>query len=250
MNAREFAEKMDLLIPPSLSEEWDNDGEQIVCGGEIKKVLVALDATDVCIAYAERIGADTIVTHHPLIFHPLGSLLSGENVGRRAMRCIRSGISVFSYHTRLDSVSGGVADSLCNAIGLENAVPFCAGGRLGELPHERDFASFAEDVSDSLRERPMCSVFRGSTRKIAAVPGAGKDFIALAHSLGADTFLTGEASHSAMIEAGEYGMNLLCMTHYATERVVLSPLSELVKSALPGGEVSAFDFERVREYGI
>ena len=95
-------------IPRSLSSEWDNDG-LMVCpdeNAEVKKILFALDATDNVINFAKENSFDTIITHHPLIFSPLRSVNGENTVSRRAISLIKSGISVMSFHTRLDSVGG------------------------------------------------------------------------------------------------------------------------------------------------
>ncbi len=55
-------------FPPALAEEWDNVG--LLVGdtdAEITKILVSLDVTDQAVARAEEIGAELILTHHPLI---------------------------------------------------------------------------------------------------------------------------------------------------------------------------------------
>lgn len=51
------------------AEDWDNVG--LLTGNpekEVKKILIALDATDDVIRQAAEMGADMLITHHPLIF--------------------------------------------------------------------------------------------------------------------------------------------------------------------------------------
>ena len=57
---------------------------------------------------------------------------------------------------------------------------------------------------------------------------------------GADTLLTGEANHSAILDAGEYGINLAVSTHYATEAVVLPALAEGLRGGFPALRVEIF----------
>ena len=62
-----------------------------------------------------------------------------------------------------------------------------------------------------------------------------------------DTFITGEVMHNHMIDCKEMGMNLICGTHYATERIVLPVLKGVVEELAP---TYVLDFTREDEYGI
>lgn len=246
-----LAQILDEMIPKEYSEPWDNDGRMVIPDGSapVQSVTVALDATTEAIKAAAAEGSNVIVTHHPLVFEPMKSVDTADAVGRRVAMCIRNGIAVLSYHTRLDSMPGGVNDCLAEAIGLAEAEPFLPFGRIGSLGRAVPFAAFADDISDRLGEKPMFAVARGSdVRRIALVSGGGKGFVRAAYDAGADTYLTGEASHAAFIEAAELGMNMICMTHHATERVVLPALCDMIGDT--GAQVALFDFDRENEYGI
>ena len=145
MDILQFSENMDALIPKTLSEPWDNDGIMTLPrrNAEVKKAVIALDATDACIEKAEEIKADVTVTHHPLIFSPVSSLSDTDPVCRRVIRAVRAGISVFSYHTRLDCVENGVADSLIRALGFTQFDTFCKYIKLGTLDRDMKFSEFS-----------------------------------------------------------------------------------------------------------
>ena len=58
------------LAPLSLQMEFDNSGFQLGRGrAEVRRVLLALDVTDAVADEAIRLGAQLIVSHHPLIFN-------------------------------------------------------------------------------------------------------------------------------------------------------------------------------------
>ena len=69
MTVQEILSYVNSLAPRHMKCDWDNVG--LLCGRrdqEVKKILVALDPfLDVC-EEAAAVGADLIVTHHPLIF--------------------------------------------------------------------------------------------------------------------------------------------------------------------------------------
>ena len=66
----------------------------------------------------EALSTDTsvIVSYHPPIFRPLTSLTLANPLQSSLLRCAAAGISIFSPHTALDSVSGGINDWLAQGI--------------------------------------------------------------------------------------------------------------------------------------
>lgn len=250
MTVKELAAYLDKKIPRTLSEPWDNDGRMIVPRSDAKVtgVLIALDCTGKAIEKAVARGCNVIVTHHPLLFKPLGALTDSDPVGKRVLKCVQNGIAVLSYHTRLDSMDGGVNDCLAEAIGLKDTHAFLPYGRIGEV-ETQTFETFAKRVSDALQVKELALVrARDTVKRVAIISGCGKDEIADVLKAGADTFVTGEVMHNHMLECMESRLNLICATHYATERVVLPFLCELVKESGVSAEV--FPFEREAEYGI
>ncbi len=252
MTVEQLAKLLDEKISSDLSEVWDNDGRMVVPdkNANVSKVLCALDCTSEAIKHAIESGCNVIVTHHPLIFKPLAHLVGDDSVGKRVLECVKNGIAVLSYHTRLDSMQGGVNDSLAEIIGLQNVESFVPFGRIGDI-EETNFADFASKVANALKldinELALVNA-NGKTKRVALVSGSGKDEIIAVLSVGADTFLTGEVMHNHMIDCRELGLNLICGTHYATERIVLPKLAEIIASF--GIKTEIFNFEKEREYGI
>ena len=250
MTVKELAGYLEEKIPASLSEPWDNDGCMVIPHGEaeVTGVLCALDCTSGAIARAKELGCNVILTHHPLIFKPLASLTDTDSVGKRVLACVEGGIAVLSYHTRLDCLEGGVNDCLAAALGLQNVIAFLPYGRLGEVA-EQSFEVFASFVGKALETTELSLVKAVPTvKKVALVSGSGKDEIREALRAGADTFVTGEVNHSCMLDCKELGLNLVCATHYATERVVLPFLQTVAEGA--GVKTEIYPFAREAEYGI
>lgn len=117
----DLARLIDGIAPFSSCMDWDNVGVLI---GEktapLTRVLVTLDVTPDAVAEAVRLGADCIVSHHPVIFHALKSLPAD---GVPAL-CLKAGISVISAHTNYDFAPCGINYALAEALGLTGILPF------------------------------------------------------------------------------------------------------------------------------
>ncbi len=221
---KEINDYLNALLPRSLSCEWDNDG-LMVCAdpdAEVKTVLFALDVTPAVIDYAEKLGAELIISHHPLIFKGIKHVDGGDITSKKVIRLLKSGISVMSFHTRLDSAEGGVNDILAQALRLENVVPFDteegAYGRIGELAAQTSFEDFCRSVKEFLGA-PSVHASRGKpmVKRVAVLGGAGKDDIFSAMRAGADAYVTGEASYHALLDASEMGFSVITAGHDFTE---------------------------------
>lgn len=238
MTVKELYSVFSERIPEELREEWDNDG--LMCSAdtssEVRRVLCTLDVTEEIVDYAIEQCFDLIISHHPLIFRPLTSVTEDNHVARKVIKLIESGISVFSFHTRADKVSGGVNDRLCDLLGMFDTKPFGEGllGRIGELDEELTIEDFACKVklatgSDTVRYADGYN----SVRRVAVVGGDGKDFVSAAITEGADTFLSGRLSYNVMEEASERGINLVEAGHYFTEQPVTELFRNIVNRADP-----------------
>ncbi len=234
MNRRELYACLEKQMPPSLREAWDNDG--VMCAEnmdkEVLRVLCTLDVTDKVVDYAEKGGFDLILSHHPLIFAPLSAVTEENPVSRRVLRLLKSDIAVFSFHTRLDAVDGGINDALAKALGLSQIAPLSAEspiGRIGRLDAPLPFAALCEKIK-ALSGAPAlsCKAISAPVKTLAIVGGEGKDFLADAEKKGADVFLSGRVGYHAMLDA-EIGV--IEMGHYFSERQAASLLQNYVAQA-------------------
>jgi dinuclear metal center YbgI/SA1388 family protein len=112
------------LYPQSLAEDWDNVGLQLGDPAAIvERVLVCLDVEEQVIARAEELGAQLVISHHPLIYRPLKKITPADEAGRAIFYAMRQGISVISAHTNLDRAKNGLNDWLASRLGLQQTIP-------------------------------------------------------------------------------------------------------------------------------
>ncbi len=119
---KEIIKQMETFAPSHLAEEWDNVGLTIGNkNNQIKKILVALDVIPEVIEEAIQIGANLIVTHHPMIlFQKIKNIQADTALGKKIYALIQNNISAYCAHTNLDIAFGGTNDVLAKIAGLEN----------------------------------------------------------------------------------------------------------------------------------
>ncbi|MBI1303434.1 MAG: Nif3-like dinuclear metal center hexameric protein [Phycisphaera sp.] len=105
------------IAPLPLAESWDKVGLLVAGDGRaVSKALLAIDVTSDVLDEAKALGAQLIVGYHPLLFKPLERLDGGSWQCRVAIDAVRAGIAIYSPHTALDAVDGGVNDWLLESV--------------------------------------------------------------------------------------------------------------------------------------
>ena len=226
------------LAPESMKEEWDHVGLQWGhLEAPVHRVLVALDPFQDVLEEAVEQGAELIVAHHPLLFHPVYHVTDEDAVGRVLLRAAETGCAIISMHTNLDAAPGGVNDCLAQALGLEQVqVLSPAGtdgqgrtygiGRVGTVP-QTDLRTFAGKVKTALGCGGVRIADAGRpVRKVAVGGGACGEFTRNAWALGCDTFVTADLKYNGFYDGVDLGMNLIDAGHFPTENLVCAYLQK------------------------
>lgn len=241
---RQVYEAMQAIAPLELAEHWDNPGLLVDCGGQMHRVLAALDITPEVVAEAAAKQCEMIVSHHPVIFDPL------KKIGPQDVpfQLVQAGISAICMHTNLDAADGGVNEVLAGIFGMQDPEPFAEGcGRVGSI-EPITVPQLARKAQQKLAARcnapdagPAVQVKFADTGKpvqrLAVISGAGGSLFEEALAVGADCLLTGEANHHHACDAKRLGLSLIAAGHYATEFPVTAAVAEKLRAALPGVEV-------------
>ncbi|KAJ3511458.1 hypothetical protein NLJ89_g4089 [Agrocybe chaxingu] len=110
---------MERIAPLRLAEKWDNVGlllESPVQRQGRGKVLLTIDLTSSVLAESLSKETSVIVAYHPTIFKGLQSFTLSNPLQASLLQCAAHGISVYSPHTALDSVWGGINDWLAEGL--------------------------------------------------------------------------------------------------------------------------------------
>ncbi len=238
---KEIYKYLDEKFPYCIQEDYDNSGIMVDCGRNVIKVVVSLDITNSVVDYAASVGAELILSHHPVIFRPIKSISHDSPV----YRLIANEISAISAHTNFDIGDGGVNDELASKLDLHDVAPVfkvseCSIngilhenyiGRMGKVDKEQTPSEFAAFVADKLCHRVGIEYVDGGkpVKTVAVGGGACGEFVFECKKHGIDAFVTGEAKHHEMVYAAENGITLIAAGHYATENVALEKLAQTLR---------------------
>jgi dinuclear metal center YbgI/SA1388 family protein len=231
---------LDALWPPEFAESWDAVG--LVCGdpaAEVRRVLFAVDPVQEVVDEAVRIGADLLVTHHPLYLRGTTTVAPVGPAGFKGQvvhDLIRGGVALLVAHTNADRADPGVSDALAAALDLRVTGPLVPDpadptgrrglGRLCEPLAPLTLAAFAEQAARGLPATAGGLRIAGDpdalVRTVAVCGGSGDSLFAEVRAAGADVFLTADLRHHPASEArqaaGRSGTPALVdAAHWATE---------------------------------
>ena len=235
---------IETFAPTYMKEPWDNVG--LNCGRmdkEVRKILVALDASTEACHEAKEVGADLLLTHHALIWQP-GFVTDETAWGRNTLFLIENGIACVNAHTNLDEAPGGVNDELARLLGLSNVEVINPRGvdeqgRPWGLLHKGDVQEQTLEEFMALIKRqlgtPVLRYVSGGkpVRKVAVGGGAcGTEFMDAVNA-GCDTFVTSDVKYNHFWDSRDNGMSIIDAGHFYTENPVVAVMAAKVRDAFP-----------------
>ncbi|MCI8282760.1 MAG: Nif3-like dinuclear metal center hexameric protein [Lachnospiraceae bacterium] len=257
MVCREIIEKLCQQSPEEYACGWDNTG--LLAGSyqkEVRRIYVALDATDETVEEAVNLGADMLLTHHPLIFKGLKKVSSEDFIGRRIIELIKNDIAYYAMHTNFDIAV--MADLASQKLGLEEeevlqvtatgdfgVVGIGKAGALSEALSLKGCIDLVKQVFEVDTVKVFAPVSFAEdwesfpVSKAAVCPGSGKSVIEDAKKAGAQVLITGDIDHHEGIDAAAQGMAVIDAGHYGLEKMFIPYMKEYLESRLTGVEVIA-----------
>lgn len=242
MKIREIAAAIEDFAPLAWQESYDNAG--LIVGrmeDEVHRALLAVDVTDEVLDEAEREGCDLVITHHPILFHPLKRFNSATPVERCVERAIRKGIALYACHTNLDSAPEGMSWRLAAELGIEEREllePSAKGegvgfGVVGNLPHPMPTIDFLQQV----KARLHLGVVRHSApateqvRRVALCTGAGASLIGQARKAGAELYLTADLKYNDFMTP-DGALTVADIGHFESEYCAIDILFDILSKKI------------------
>ncbi len=245
MTCEEILEKLEQLSPSSFAMDWDNSG--FLVGDrkkEVRRVLIAVDATKEVIQEAIDKNADFILTHHPMIFKPVKRVTKDDVLGEKIMLLCEHGIGLCCMHTNFDVM--GMADAVADELSLqkrdvlevtfEDDISKEGLGRTGMLPREMSLKELASVVKMKFHI-PNVILYGESDRiveKIAICGGSGKSMIPYAQKSGCQVLITGDLDYHSCLDAMQDGLSLIDAGHFGIEKIFIPYMKDFFEKELKG----------------
>ncbi len=242
----EVLEVVERLYPPSTAQSWDRVG--LVTGDlrqPVRRVHLAVDPTLAVIEEARALGADLLLTHHPLLLRGVHSVATTSAKGASVTHLVVGDVALYVAHTNADVAADGVCEALAEACGLATTQPLTESerqpmGRVGDLEQPLALRAFVERLGTRLPEAAGGIRVAGPpdavVRRVAVLGGAGDDLFDAVRASGADVYVTADLRHHPALEAREEARGgipyLVDAGHWASEQVWLARAEQALRAAL------------------
>ena len=246
LTLREVLEVLEHLYPPHTAQSWDRVG--LVTGDPdqpVRRVHLAVDPTLAVIEEARELGADLLVTHHPLLLRGVHSVATTSAKGASVTHLVVGDVALYVAHTNADVAADGVGTALATACGLVDTEPLTVSedqplGRVGDLAEPATLRGFVERLASRLPQAAGGIRVAGPpdavVRRVALLGGAGDDLFDAVRASGADVYVTADLRHHPALEAREEARGgppyLVDAGHWASEQVWLAVAQEALRAAL------------------
>lgn len=224
MKVNNILEFLKEKYPLDTACDFDNVG--LLVGDKdaaVTRVIVCLDCDINTVNYAKSVGAELIVTHHPVIFSGVKNILAGSVI----YELVKADVAVISMHTNLDIAVSGVTENLCNAIGLTNVKPYVAHD--GFLIREAecnitDADKLAQNIKTCLGGSVRYVDAGRKIEKVLVCSGSGGGFLTDVIANGYDALIAADIKHNVFMDAINNGVSVFDAGHYQSENVIVTPV--------------------------
>ena len=245
MKVKDIIAAVEEFAPACIQAEYDNTGLQVGSPEqEVHGVLIGFDCTAALVEEAVRRGCDMILTHHPLIYHPIRNLNPEDPGAAAVMAAVKNGVAVYGCHTSADKTPGGVSFALAEKIGLKDVrvlapeMPGSTGnpigfGAVGDLPEALPSVEAVALVKKALGTPAVrCSAPTGCpVSRIAVCGGSGTSLIPAARKAGAQMYVCGDVSYHYFFQPE--GFMVVDAGHFETEVEITEVLLSVIRKKFP-----------------
>ena len=150
MDLKSIVAKLDEITPANRAEEWDNVGLLLEPSkvGIVRRILLTNDLTEQVMGEVESNKVGLVISYHPPLFRPVKRLTQNSAKDRIILRAVESQVAIYSPHTALDSMEGGVNDWLLSGVGDGNITALRINRVQPQLPNKVILSSLTktEDI--------------------------------------------------------------------------------------------------------
>lgn len=243
---RDVTAMLETLYPLGFAEDWDRVG--LIAGVDdepVQAILLALDPTIAVADEAADVGAQLLITHHPLLLKGASHLPATTGKGAVLTRLLRARTALWCGHTNADRADYGTTRALARALGLRGVTPLLAptdkedglfGLGIQGTVAPTTVGDLAQLLADRLPPTVQGAKFTGDAdrpvQRVVVCPGAGDSLLNLVAGTGADVYITSDLRHHPALEHLESRADhaavpaLIDVPHWASESMWLPLLKE------------------------
>lgn len=243
---------LETWAPPQAKLDYDNIGYQIGNPSQkVSKALICLDVTSEVVQEAADLGADCLISHHPILFKKPSEILTTTLQGALIHQIIEAGCSLITAHTNLDAAPNGVSFKLAETLdlhGVEFLRPFevvgqsVGFGAVGDLSSPMNPTEFARHVASSLGQQTLRTAggldTKGSDftiQRVAVCGGSGSSLLDEISWSGIDAFVTADITYHRFF-VDQPGLFLVDVGHYESEMMIIEAIKEVLDQSYPSIE--------------
>lgn len=249
-NLLDIYNELDLIAPFRLSKElikqgdYDNSGILIKTHEQVGKVLFSLDLSKEAVRVAKKNKCDTIITHHPAIYHPIKNVSVDHLTTSPVAYAVKENMNVICAHLNLDVATNGIDYYL--AKGLNGKDETIVSVLEDDKGYGREFMvepiRFGEFIKNTQKTFETNKVIaygnkKEEVRSVASFCGGGSGYAEQFISeklVTADVIVTADMPHHIIKELVEDGKKILLLTHYSTECYGFKKVYEKINAKLQG----------------
>lgn len=238
MEIREIIDFLEGFAPPETAEEYDNVG--LLVGREnagVSRVLLCLDVDENVVCEAQKRGAELIISHHPLIFHPLKAITDRTPLGETVLSAAEKKIAVYAAHTNLDWAEGGLNDYFLEKAGLSSGAAIEGrAGRICTLSPPLTVGGLCLKIKKAFGLKYIRTTADPdrTVEKIALCTGGGGGLSESVLQSGAQIYISGDIKHHEARDLHWGGVGLIEISHYDSEHIAAELLKKLLDDRFAG----------------
>ncbi len=244
MKIKKITGVIEAFAPLSAQESYDNSG--LIVGdplAEVESALLCVDITEPVLEEVIHQGIGLVISHHPVVFHPLKRLTGSSYIERVVARAIREGVALYACHTNLDSVPDGMSYRLAGMLGVGGLTllshskpddPRIGFGVVGELERAVSATDFLAAMKQKLslkviRHSDLC---RETVQRVALCTGAGASLIQAAKAVEADIYIAADFKYNDFLDA-DGRLIVADVGHFESEYCAIDLLYDIITKKIP-----------------
>lgn len=243
------------VFPREDACSWDRTGLLVGNPGqEVTGVVVALDPTLSILQEAEELGANVVLTHHPIFMAPVDNFMpetvQGAKPGALINYALAHGINCMNFHTACDVSREALA--ILPAM-LRLNTQYVLDPLLGHADKGFGMVCSCDEPTSLEHLAARCvSVFGAMPRvwgnpktlveTVVTCGGSATDMVGLCVENSIDCLICGEVKYHTALEARESGLAIIELGHDVSERPLCALLAtEALNAGLPDSSVMVVD---------